>query len=180
MAPAVSPSINCFEAIKNNRIIGNDANVSPAKSEPQSAECSPNNDIIPTGIVRFIFSVIKISGKKKSFHAAIKLIITTVPSAGRINGNTTYQRTLRFPVPSIRAASSNSEGIVLKKPVSMSMDKGIPVAVFIKIKDHKELISPKSRIKIKRGTIPNFIGIIMPNKNIKNKAWFHENLKRAI
>ncbi|ACA38381.1 hypothetical protein Bsph_0766 [Lysinibacillus sphaericus C3-41] len=60
------------------------------------------------------------------------------------------------------------------------MDKGIPVAVFIKIKDHKELISPKSRIKIKRGTIPNFIGIIMPNKNIKNKAWFHENLKRAI
>jgi hypothetical protein len=52
-APAVMPSINCFDARKNNMIIGKEDSVSPANSILKSVEYCPNKDSMPTGIVFF-------------------------------------------------------------------------------------------------------------------------------
>ena len=161
-------------------IIGREDKVNPAKSVPQSAEYSPNRESMPTGIVFFISSVMNISGKKKSFHDEMKLMIITVPNAGLINGIKTLQRILRSLAPSILAASSNSTGIVRKNPVNMRMDNGIPPAVYIKIRDQSEFNKPRSFIKINNGTIPSLMGIIIPIRKKKNKKLFHQNVYLAI
>src|SRR5690625_382666 len=139
--------------MKNKTIIGKEDNVNPANNAPQSAECSPNSDSIPTGIVFLVSSVMKIRGKKKSFQELIKLIIITVPKAGRINGNTTFHKILKSVAPSILAASSSPYGIVLKKPVNISIERGIPVAVYIKIRDQIELSNPNLFNKIDRKSV---------------------------
>lgn len=107
-------------------------------------------------------------------------MIPTVAKAGRIKGIKICQNTLISEHPSILAASSNSLGIVLKKPVNIKTDNGIPVAVYIKIRDHKEFVSPKSFIKINRGTIPSLIGIINPMRKKKNRAPVQLNLNLAM
>lgn len=179
-APAVSPSMNCFDAKKKRIIIGRDDRVSPANKVLQSAECSPNNDNIPIGMVFLASSVMKMSGKKKSFQAPIKFTIITVPKTGRINGKMMLQRILRSVAPSIRAASSSSLGSVLKKLVNIRTAKGSPVAVYIQTKDSKLFVNPKFFINIYNGTIPSLIGIIIPMRKMNKSAPFHLKEKRAI
>src|SRR5260221_8462431 len=79
----------------------------------------------PTVNVRFAELEMKVMAYTNSFTTSEKVKMTTVRIPGIEIGKTMRTSALSREQPSIRAASSSSGGIVLKKPISSQIANGI-------------------------------------------------------
>ena len=72
----------------------------------------------------------KTSATSRSFHTHMNWKISSDAIAGIPSGRTTRRNTMSSPAPSIRAASSSSEGIPMKKLRSRKIANGRPKATW--------------------------------------------------
>src|SRR6266536_971036 len=79
----------------------------------------------PAEIVRCVDVVMKVIAYTNSFTQSENEKITTVRIPGIEIGSTTRRSAFNREQPSIRAASSSSSGIVLKKPIRSHVENGI-------------------------------------------------------
>ena len=70
--------------------------------------------------------------------------ITAVTSPGQLTGRTTRSSAPSWPQPSTCAASSISNGTVLKNPISSQVQNGIVKVGYTTTSDHQESWSPSS------------------------------------
>src|SRR5207253_10341853 len=78
----------------------------------------------PTESVRFAEFEMNEIAYTKSFTQSENVKMTTVRIPGSEIGKITRQSAFSLEQPSIRAASSSSSGIVLKKPISSQVENG--------------------------------------------------------
>ena len=122
----VIPDINLSASTKNTIAVGINTITAPANIEPQSLVYC--NDVWrwynPSAIVFLLGSVVKIRATIYSFHNPIKLKIAPVRIPGAAIGSIILKNVLNSLQPSMKAASSSSDGIVKKNPVNKNIVKG--------------------------------------------------------
>ena len=139
---------------------------------------------------RQVSLVVTSSGHRKSFHEPMKPKMSTVKMGALLMGNTMRVRKRRWPEPSMRAASHNSQGICAKNWRSRKMLKTltmygtvIPCNVFSHEQPPLRVGMQKSppRMTMKLGMMVTMAGIIMvlsssanmssrPKKRMRAKA----------
>lgn len=85
------PVMNCLENNRKSIIVGATASVSPENKRCHWFTYSPKKIETARVIVAFDLSVMKMSGKKKSFHTLTKLTIETIDRAGLTRGRIILQ-----------------------------------------------------------------------------------------
>src|ERR687887_1485343 len=105
----------------------------------------------PTESVRLVEFEMNEIAYTKSFTQSENVKITTVRIPGSEIGNTTRQSAFSLEQPSIRAASSSSTGIVLKKPISSQTENGTVKDGYTRTSDQSRSSRPRFEITRERG-----------------------------
>ena len=108
------PLMICFLNSRKTIRDGINANSEEPNSIPYSMFCDPMMVFNPIGSVSMCDRCREIIDQKNSFHEKMKIHMTTAPTAGLLIGNRILNNTPRLLQPSIRAASSNSWGMLIR------------------------------------------------------------------
>ena len=103
---------------------GIDAISEPAMSGPQAKTSPMTNSDRPMGRVFCESLVTSSKAKRNSFHDWVKVKSATTASAGNASGMKTVQSACKRLAPSTSAASSRSEGTVLKYEMVNQVENG--------------------------------------------------------
>src|SRR3712207_3314071 len=109
--------------------MGAAAMVRPANSMPQSVVYSPMKVVRPCGRVLYRSDWMNTRGKKKSFQIGTAFWIAAMAMGGGASGSMTDHMMRGSDAPSMRAASSSSDGSARRKPAMMNTAEGRPMAV---------------------------------------------------
>lgn len=91
----------------------------------QSICWKPLSSAIPTDRVLISGELVRMKANIYSFHEVINEYMQVEAIPGNVSGSTTLQNVCQTVHPSIRAASSNSNGSDLKKPIIIHVLNGI-------------------------------------------------------
>jgi hypothetical protein len=114
-------------------IIGIVARVSPVINNGTCRAYFDANCVKPPIRVLIFAFCINTNAMRSSFHTQIEFTVANVAIAGFESGMKIFIRILKDEAPSIIALSCIDEGIVLKNPSNVYMEKGSNIPVYIKI-----------------------------------------------
>ena len=114
----------CLWKVKAKTKEGISARIPPAANSVQAMVVSPKKLVNPTvsGLASSV--VVSMEEKRNSFQVNRKAIIALAEIPILPKGKKIFRNMAKLEAPSIFAASSNSPGIVLKKPIKIHITKG--------------------------------------------------------
>ena len=112
----------------------------------------------------------KMRGKRKLFQAKIRAKMPAETRPGRTSGTAIRRNTPSREQPSIRPASSSSNGTLSKKPIMIHVISGTVMTRCAITRPIKVSISPSARNRMNQGTRNEIPGIIRQTRMLRAKV----------